>query len=178
MRAVGVQPMIDGGLEESSAAGPYALIGPSEAGEAGGCCFAWGRIFVIVPAEEIWSEPLAAALDAYQSSIDEPVMVVVLVRETARRPGEELQARHAAYLERFEGRLAGCAFVVHCAGFVASFFISILSRVMMGTRRPSVPQGMQTNLETAAAWISRNLPDNAPTPGAIEDMLRDVERSC
>lgn len=102
-------------------------------------------------------------------------MLVVIVQEAAERPGDELQEAHRGQLMRLEQKLCGHVFVVRSAGFVGSFFISILSRVIMATRRRNVPQALHTDFEPAATWIARHLKGEKVPPEAIATVLRFVD---
>ena len=134
--------------------------------------YAWRRLFVLVPRRVGPTADVEAAFEAQQANVGEPLMFVVIVQEAAERPGDELQEAHRGALMRLEQKLAGHAFVVRSAGFVGSFFISILSRVIMATRRRNVPQALHTDFEPAATWIARHL--KVP-PETIAAVLRFVD---
>ena len=162
-------------LVEPTSARPEGLVGPSDIGSGEAVWFAWQRLFVLVPNRVRPSSDVAAAFEAHQATLGEPLMFVVIVQESAERPGDELQEAHRGQLMRLEQKLAGHTFVVRSAGFVGSFFISILSRVIMATRRRNVPQALHTDFEPAATWMARHLKPEKVSPEAIAAVLRYVD---
>ncbi len=151
---------------------PEGLLGPSAIGDHEAVWYAWRRLFVLVPRRVGPIADVEAAFEARHATVGEPLMFVVIVQESAERPGDELQEAHRGMLMRLEHGLAGHTFVVRSAGFVGSFFISILSRVIMATRRRNVPQALHTDFEPAATWIARHLKLPAD---AVAGVLRFVD---
>jgi hypothetical protein len=162
-------------LVEPTSARPEGLIGPAEIGAGDALWFAWGRLFILVPRQVRPTADVEAAFEGHQATIGQPLMFVVVVQETTERPGDELQEAHRGHLTRLEPKLAGHTFVVRSAGFIGSFFISILSRVLMATRRRAVPQALHTDFEPAATWIARHLRPAKVTPESIVRVLRWVD---
>jgi hypothetical protein len=158
---------------------PEGLVGPSEIGGGDAVWFAWRRLFIVVPRRMGPTAEIEAAFEEHQQSVGERLMFVVIVQEATDRPGDELQEAHRGQLTRLEQKLAGHTFVVRCAGFVGSFFISILSRVILATRRRAVPQALHTDFEPAATWMARHLKSadasNKISPESIVAVLRFVD---
>ena len=139
---------------------PGGLRGPTPLGDDA-VWFAWRRLFVFVPTHIGAVRSAGSAFAGYQQALGERVVFVVLIKGVAERPGDDFQAMHEAHLEAHEEVLAGHAFIVRAEGFVASFFISVASRVMMATRRREVPQSLHTDFAAAGSWIARHVGGDA-----------------
>ena len=131
-------------------------------------------MFVFVPKHIGAIATVGSAFEAYQREQGEPVMFVVLIQAVAERPDGNFQTMHEGHLRNHEGALAGHTFIVRADGFVASFFISVASRVMMATRRRGVPQALHTDFEAAASWIVRHIGGDAKEIAAV---LQHIEQS-
>lgn len=135
--------------------------------------FARGRVMVTVPQNMEGGRPEAMArVRERHEQLGKPLALAILARQGLERPSIETreEIRHA--FDEISPMLACNAIVILGSGFFASFFISIVSQTLSLARRGGASYRIHTSLESAAAWMHKQLGDPDITVDDVAETLQ------
>jgi hypothetical protein len=108
---------------------------------------------------------------ARRERIGETLALAIVITQDTERPSRGMENRIQEALDEVAPMVACTAITILGSGFFASFFMSMLSRVLTRSKPGGSPQRLHTNLEAAASWMHSQLDDPDTSQAEILETL-------